>query len=318
MAVTITDGAKSTTQIFQVTLVDANPPTLSVSANNGTGAGSPATTLPNGTPATATLSPSAGTSYTGLQIGGYSLLYSVEEQLDLMAPPGASNYFFNSRAAQEEYLVSGNGNNPADGGYYILVPNGNLYAWDGNSLTTSEATVVASLGSTAYYNPTLLTNAAPPYIPAVNQVEQRLDLQAPLGTSNFFYNAHGAQEEYLLSGNGSNAANGGFYILMPNGNLYAWVGNSLGISLSNPPAATLPTAYYQNPSYLIGPVAPGVLAADTGTQTATYLQTGAITASISGNTLNVTDSGYLGTVLVGVTISDGVLSITQEFQVTFD
>ena len=50
------------------------------------------------------------------------------------------------------------------------------------------------------------------------------------------------------------------------------------------------------------------------------MQTTDITASINAttNTLTVTDtSGYLGTVLVYVTISDGAMTTTQAFQVTF-
>ena len=77
---------------------------------------------------------------------------------------------------------------------------------------------------------------------------QSLHLQAPPDATNYLYNSRNAQEKYLVSTNGSNAAGSGYYILMPNGNLYAWVGNALNTSLANPPVATLPTLYYQNPA----------------------------------------------------------------------
>ena len=70
---------------------------------------------------------------------------------------------------------------------------------------------------------------------------------------------NGAGEKYLMSGNGSNAAGGG-YVLMPNGNLYAWTDNSLAASLAYAPVATLLTSYYQNPAQLIAATPPGSLA----------------------------------------------------------
>jgi hypothetical protein len=171
-----------------------------------------------------------------------------------------------------------------------------------------------------YTDPTQLTNAAPPYIPAAYNVEQSLDLQAP--APNYFYNARGVQEEYLVSGNGSNPAGGGYFVLLPNGNLYAWDGN-LDTSLANAPVASVPTLYYQNPGYLINATAdPSVIAIlQVVAQIPTSVQTTDITASInaSTNTLTVTDTtGYLGSVLVYVTIGDGALATTQTFQVTFN
>ena len=186
--VTVADGSLVSTQVYQVNFADPDPPTLSVSANNGTGAGSAMTTLPHGTPATATLTPSTGTTYAAVQVEGYNVLYSVEQQLDLMAPPGTSNYFVNARGAGEEYLISGNGSNPAGGGYYVLLPNGNLYAWAG-SLTASEANPPSSLGTAAYDVPTLLTDPAPGYTPIAYNTEQTLDLMAPPGTANYDFDA---------------------------------------------------------------------------------------------------------------------------------
>ena len=59
----------------------------------------------------------------------------------------------------------------------MLLPNGNLYAWNEISLATSEAVgVVANLGVSVYTTPTLLT--ATPYYQAAYTIEQTLDLQA--------------------------------------------------------------------------------------------------------------------------------------------
>ena len=58
-------------------------------------------------------------------------------------------------------------------------------------------------------------------------LEQELDLQEPSDTTNYDFNIRGGSEEYLQSGNGSNSANAGYYVLTSNGNLYAWTNNSL-------------------------------------------------------------------------------------------
>ena len=77
----------------------------------------------------------------------------------------------------------------------------------------------------------------------------------------------------------------------------------------------LPTTYYQNPSWLTAAAlqGPGALAA--------------VTANICGNTLTIGDAGegegegegdaYIGTVTIYLTVSDGLLTNTQTFQVTF-
>ncbi len=309
---TVTDGFLTTTQSFNVTFADVDPPTLTVNPSN--------VSESSNTAVTTTLTPSAGTNYTGLQIAGYSAMFNVEQQLDLMAPPGATNYFVNARGSGEKYLVSGNGSNSSGSGYYVLFPNGNLFAYapDANSdLLNTEAGAPISLGTAVYNDPTELANAAPAYTPAAYAAEQSLDLQAPSGAANYYYNARGDEEKYLVSGNGANAVNGGFYVLMPNGNLYAWTGNSLTTSLAKAPAAVLPTGYYLNPGNLINAAEPGGL--QVVTQTTTSVQTTDITASITGTTLTVTDTGdYIGTVLIYVTISDGAMTTTQPFQVTFN
>jgi hypothetical protein len=123
-------------------------------------------------------------------------------------------------------------------------------------------------------------------------------------TPNYYFNARGDQEEYLISGNGSNTAGGGYYILMPNGNLYAWDGRSLATTLKATPVASLGVSYYQNPAQLVTPTWPGALSG--------------ITASINGTTLTINDTeNYIGTVTVYVTVSDGALTAPQSFTVSF-
>ena len=299
VVVTVSDGALSTTQTFQVTFTDTAPTLTTTSA---------LTQSVNHTQqATASLSGSGTTGATltlSAQVEGYSSLFNLEQQYDFQAPPGAANYYFNARDGQEKYLYSA-----ALGGYYFIVPGGDLYSWNNNaqgSLSMSEttATFIADLGSAAYSDPTLLTNAMPPYNSVAHDTEQTLELHAP-APNNYYFNAGGKGEEYLVSTT-SNLANGGYYILMPTGNLYAWDGHSLNSSLAAPPVDTLPTYYYQNPAYLIAASSVSPITA--------------VTAAISAGVLTVTDSTttpYIGTVTIEVTESDGALTATLSFTITF-
>ena len=90
---------------------------------------------------------------------------------------------------------------------------------------------------------------------------------------------------------------------MPNGNLYAWIGNSISATLAGNPAATLPAACYQAPIIITNVTPPAALSG--------------VAASVSGSTLTVTDAGFLGTALISVTASDGMLSTTKSFLATF-
>ncbi len=99
--------------------------------------------------------------------------FGTEQAFDLQAPStsnappfvngSTAAYFFNANGAKEKYLVSANGSNPAGGGYYFILPNGNLYAWDGNSLATSEAVgSIITLSPAVYTDPTQLINDPQP------------------------------------------------------------------------------------------------------------------------------------------------------------
>jgi hypothetical protein len=150
-------------------------------------------------------------------------LYNVREEFGITKPDIAAS--FNARGGDEKYFQSTNGSNAFNGGYYVLMPTGLLYAWDGISLaTTTAGTAVADLSSYGVYaQPSLLYNALPVYASdPLFAAKDQFGLTQPDITSSF--NARGMNEKYFQSTNGSNAANGGYYVLMPTGNLYAWDG----------------------------------------------------------------------------------------------
>ncbi len=305
--VVASNGSLSTTQAYQVTFTDNSPPALSIT---------PTSITTSSTAVTATLSPSSGTSYTGIQIGGSNALFLLEQQYDLRETPGVTNYFVNARGVRR------------------------------NTCSAATATIRAAAATTfssptAICSPTCPTppttwpapRPAPPSPWAPSPTATRLCspmrarpmCRLPImqntiwtcePTFTYYFNAHGAQEKYLASVNNSNPAGGNFYVLLPNGNLYAWTGNSLNTSLANPPVASLPTFYYDNPGFLLNATPPGGF--QVTAESATSVQTTYVSASISGTTLTVSDtSGFKGTVIVYVTVSDGALTTTQTLQVTF-
>ena len=264
--------------------------------SGGTVSGDPIDVVRNfSNPAAITLS--SGQIYTTPALSNVTLL-AIEQQYDLLDPTGNGSYFYNARGGEEKYLVSGNGSNPAGGGYYVLLPNGNLYAWTGNSLTLSlTADPVASAGVAAYANPSLLISPPVAYNATVYDTEQSLALTGPALTT--------PQYEYFVSANGSNAGHGGGYILVANGNLYAWQG-TFAASVSGP-ATILGSVYYQNPTGLTDPTPPDNL--------------NQVSAGISGGILTVADStsgdnGFLGTALVAFSTASTSYNVDVTFSDT--
>jgi len=86
--------------------------------------------------------------------------YAAEQSLALKAPAGASNYYLNFRGAQEKYLSSGNGSNPANGGWYTSPAHGNLYTFTGTIAATLNSAPIATLAPAYYQYPALLTGVS--------------------------------------------------------------------------------------------------------------------------------------------------------------
>jgi uncharacterized protein YkwD len=122
-------------------------------------------------------------------------------------------------------------------------------------------------------------------------LEQNLDLTY---TGTYLQNAIGLNEKWLQSST-SNQANGGWYAILPDGEIRAWTGgNSTG-----PTIAQLSPAVYANPSLLYN-----AASATAG-------------ASINGNVLTLAPpANFVGTLQVTVTASDGTNTAKQQFTVS--
>src|SRR5262249_48379087 len=138
-ALIVVTGSGGSTFNFQVNFTDTAPVFVTVPGDQTVTF--PATDNTGPLAVSAASPPGHGVTYSAT-VGGYSLLGSIQEQFGLIAT--APNYLFNSRNLQEKYLVSNNGSNSTNGGYYFIVPNGNLYAWLNGSINQSLAAGAAA------------------------------------------------------------------------------------------------------------------------------------------------------------------------------
>jgi hypothetical protein len=138
----VSDGSKSASQAFQLTVTASNaPPTLAAIADQTVVAGHSLTLSlqgsdPNGLPLTYSASVD-------------SLAYHLKSTLGLYYP---GSYYTNVYGGGEQW-VQGTG-----GVWYYILPSGAFYKWSGSGLT---GTFVAQLDPSYNANPGLLLNAQP-------------------------------------------------------------------------------------------------------------------------------------------------------------
>ena len=294
--VTANDGVLTTTQSFTFSVNDSAPnvPTIN-----------PITIAPGGTiPAFNVNATGNSTLSYSVSVGGENPLYDIQVQYGLNQPA----FGFNFNKKNEWYYLSANGSNAVNGGYYVLMPNDMLYAWNGSigSTITQSAVFNFTPYSNVYQNPALLSSAVYPAIPTVlaaNDYLYSIQQRFGLNTPDFGYNYHGDKEVYFLSSNGSNAAGGGYYVLMPTGLLYAWDGKTLATTIADAPVADLSAwGVYADPALLY---------ADSG-------QVQAVTANVNsaGQVVITQNANFVGTVRVTARVSDGAEFTLRSFLVT--
>jgi hypothetical protein len=136
-----------------------------------------------------------------------------------------------------------------------------------------------------------------------------LKTQYAFNTAAQALNARGANEWYLQSSNGSNSANGGWYVLMPTNLLYAWDGVSIASTTARAPVADFTSSLYGNVN---------VYATPSLLTNATTTDLGLLgTPTFTGDNLNLSwSSSFVGQFLVTVYIWDGVAEMQRTFLVT--
>jgi hypothetical protein len=200
-------------------------------------------------------------------------------------------------------------------GFYLLTPNGTLYAYDGSSLTTTisnSANIVGTVEPGVFVNPGLLINAtvSPGMYPLLQQDEQKFDLQElPDG---FHTGLMGNAAKWLFSPipNGKNQL---FYTLVlsaggTQAQLYEWDGGSNSVPTGAMPVAVLDPSVYADPTLLLNAAAP--LAANGLT-----VNGGTTGVAVNGSLALSAPKSFVGACQVSVTTTDGALTTTESFQI---
>jgi carbonic anhydrase len=107
--------------------------------------------------------------------------YQLQQQLKLYAYNGS--YYTNLYGDNEKWLVAANGI------WYALLPNGQLYRWAATMAQTLQAAnLVATFDPIFWTYPQLLLDAQPPVAPAITWtvLGNQLTLQRPAGLTGVF------------------------------------------------------------------------------------------------------------------------------------
>jgi hypothetical protein len=219
----------------------------------------------------------------------YSLLYNLMQQYQFQGlgyvTAGTTAYVF--RSSQP---------GPVPGGYYLLAPNGGLYAYDGsgnyNTTFANSTNLIAQLDPGVYVNPSLLLDAgaAPGLYAQLQATELAYDLRG-VG-----YSTLGAPA-YELTSPENNANGNPYYLLSPSGGLYAYDGSgNYNTTFDNSAdlVATLDPSVYENPALLVNATAPE---AATGMMLAT-VPAGVVATLTDPTTTSATTMTYTLTVTV--------------------
>ena len=176
----VSDGAETTSKSFLLTVTDTAPTLGAIGPQTGSKAAG-STTVPLSAGGAGPLTYAATV---------LSPLYKLQQEFGLTTPDVAA--YFNSFGSNEKWLQSSNGSNAAHGGWYILLPNNTLLAWDGTAHATgtevADFTNDPSYGGVSVYNtPALLYNAV--QLPAGVTADVSVPTQVKVSWPNTFAGA---------------------------------------------------------------------------------------------------------------------------------
>jgi hypothetical protein len=214
--------------------------------------------------------------------------YALRQIYGFLNPGG--NYYFNTRGMSEKYLTD-SGNH-----WYFILPNGALYQWGGSF---GASTQLATLNTAMWSAPNLLWNALPPVdAAAAFNLQQTYGLANP-GRSDFYFNARGLNEKYLVG------AGNQWYFMLTNGALYKWGGTIASSTL----VGTLNAAIYDDLNLLLNAQAIQDVA---GSFTLPPSGNGTTTGQLDLNAAAINTFNH-GKLHILASVTDGIATATQSF-----
>ena len=247
---------------------------------------------------------------------GDELMYSVEvvdEPVELRAHafhlvhgfharPGleAADFHYDFRGQRERYFLGTGADSQAH--WYFILPDGSLYLQNTSDFADSER--LTTLNANFHADPTLLwANGALPAEQAASTRAYALNevhdfyARAGLPEAGYYFDFRGHQEKYFLGTDSNGQAR--WYFILPDGSVYLQSPSNFDDSQR---LTILNSSFHADPSRIWNAAAPA---------------TTSVTTSITGDTLTIDPAdGYLGTFGVNVTVSDGLESATESFNVS--
>jgi hypothetical protein len=235
----------------------------------------------------------------------------VQQRLALVALASDGSYATGDTITGAKWLQSTSGTDVAGDRQhqYYLLPSGELHFWDGSASDTGPSTLVASLGTAVYNNPTLLLTAL--VAPTAFNLETTYGF-APLGGGDNYATGDTIRNaRWLKSTSGTDVPGDQMhqYFLLPDGTLHFYDGNASHTGASTLVAALVP-AYYQDPQLLVHAVPPALPAGVTASYIGTPDNNGLGVLQIAGF------AGITGAFGVQMSVNDGVQTFTTSFLVT--
>lgn len=172
------------------------------------------------------------------QLDATAARYTAASLTQNLSLKSTSNYFENWGKTGEKWVQG-------KSGWYFITPDGQFYKWNGSK--TATGTLITTLDTSYYTNPTLLTGAMNSLTTAETAVavDRGLDLVATTAKTNVFLNWGGKHEKWVKG------ANNAWYFITPDGSLYAW---NHAKSATGTLVTKFSTSFYANPQSLTSAV----------------------------------------------------------------
>ena len=273
--VTVSDGRLTSSGSFTLTVTNAAPTLNAIADQTMSADGRLTLSLSATDPEGDALTYSAR-----VLPGKEHLAYQLDQQLNWTYD---GSYYTDVRGCGEKYI---RGND----GWYILMPNGEIYRWARSMPQTLQAqNLVGTFDASYYDDPSKLWDAKLDKPGMAYYHDQQRGWHM---LDSYYHNVRGYNEKYIRG-------NDAWYIVMQDGSVYRWAGSMVQTLRESNLVATFDSSYWADPSLLCD-----------------ARQSTSATVTVSGNQLTIQpNAGFRGRFLVEATVSDGRSTHSRTFWV---